>query len=193
MSRELPSARRTGRRPRRIVRLALLAVLTVVGVAAAPGIASAAAPTVTPLLDCFVRNTDGSVTVVLGYTSTYPNQVSIPLTNKKNYASPASFSSQFPTRFQAGTHHGVVTLRLSPTDLAALSWYLDGRTLDFAAATAGSSACSPQQLPALANGAAMALGVCLAGVAGVVLAWRARRRWAAARPVQPGDEGPRHA
>jgi hypothetical protein len=185
MSRTPWSAWVIRRRPRRLVWPALVAVLTVVGVAAAPGTASAAAPTVTPLLDCFVKNGDGSVTVVLGYTSTYPNQVSIPLTNKKNIANPASFSSQLPTRFQAGTHHGVATLRLSPTDLAASSWYLEGTTLNFATATASSRACTPQQLPALANGAAVALGVGLAGAVGAVMAQRARRRWGSSGPVRP--------
>jgi hypothetical protein len=170
-----------------------VAVLTLIGVLAAPGAASAAPKMVTPLLDCYVVNGDGSVTVVLGYTSTWPNQVSIPLANGKNYIDLGDFSSQLPTKFEAGTHHGVATLHLSQADLAGLSWYLDGTTLDVAAASRNAGECSATQLPALANGAALVLGVGLAGVAGVVMAQRARRRRAATGRVQPADEGQSHA
>jgi hypothetical protein len=139
------------------------------------------------MLDCYVKNSDGSVTVVLGYTSTYPNQISIPLTNKKNYVAPGSFSSQLPTKFEEGTHHGAFTVTVTPEDLAALSWYLDGTTLDFAAATQSAGQCNATQLPAVANGAAVVLGVALAGVAGLVLAQRTRRRRAARGPVATHD------
>jgi hypothetical protein len=168
----------------------LVAVLTTLALVIVPGTASAAAPTVTPLLDCVVKNADGSTTVVLGYTSTYPNQISIPLTNGKNYAEPVSYSYELPTRFDEGTHHGAFSMRVSATDLAGgVSWYLDGTTLDLPAA-GGSDVCDSQQLPALANGAAVVLGVCLAGLAGLVMARRSRRRWApASRAVQPAHEG----
>lgn len=193
MSRAPRSAGVFRRLPRRLTWPALVAVMTAVGVAVAPGVASAAAPTVTPLLDCYLHNGDGSVTLVLGYTSTYPNQVSIPLTNKKNFTEPHTFSSALPTRFQKGTHHGVVTLRVTPDELAGLSWFLDGTTLDLAAATRGATQCSATQLPALANGAAVVLGVGLAGVAGVVMARRARRRRPHPGPVPTGGGDPRHA
>jgi hypothetical protein len=193
MSRTPSSPGVSRRPPRRLAWAALVAVVTALALAAVPGTASAAAPTVTPLLDCYVLNGDGSVTVVLGYSSSYPNHVSIPLTNKKNYAFPESFSSQLPTKFESGTHHGVATLHLSPADLAVLSWYLEGTTLDLAPATRGAGQCSATQLPALANGAAVVLGVGLAGMAGLIMTQRARRRWAAPGPLEPADQESRHA
>jgi hypothetical protein len=127
-------------------------------------------------------NGDGSRTVVLGYTSTYPNQVSIPLTNKKNYTNPESYGSALPTRFQAGTHHGVLALTISKTELSASSyWYLDGTKLYFTARTDASGTCNSVQLPAFANGAALTVGLGLAGVVGAVIVWWTRRRVLTAR------------
>ena len=176
-------------RPRLLVWFVLLAVWTVVGVVAAPGTAMAAAPTVTPLFDCYVVNGDTSMTVVLGYTSTYPNQVSIPLTNKKNYAQPGGYSSQLPTRFQAGTHHGVATLHVAAADLGSLSWHLDGTTLNFTGTPGGVSKCSPTQLPALADGAVLTLVFVLAGASGVFVLRRMHGRGSASGDLPVVGQG----
>jgi hypothetical protein len=175
--------RRTTRRSpgaRGLTRLLVRFVLVTglgLAVAGVAGSASAAAPTVTPLLDCSFANGDGSLTVVLGYTSTYPNQVSIPLTNKKNYTNPASYGSALPTKFQAGTHHGVAALTLTKADLSASPyWYLDGTTLRLPGAPDPSGKCNSVQLPGFANGAALTVGLVLAGVVGALVVWRVRRR-----------------
>jgi hypothetical protein len=80
-------------------------------------------------------------------------------------------------------------MHLSAADMAAISWYLDDTTLDFSSALRGAGECSSLQLPALANGAAVVLGVALAGAAGAVMARRARRRSVVSGPVQPADQG----
>jgi hypothetical protein len=167
---------------RLLVRFVLLTGVVLAGTAGLSGSASAAAPTVTPLLDCAFANGDGSLTVVLGYTSSYPNQVSIPLTNKKNYTNPASYGSALPTRFQAGTHHGVAALTIPKADRSASpSWYLDGTTLFFPSSPAASGKCDAVQLPGFANGAALTVGFVLTGVVGALVVWRVRRRAAVAR------------
>jgi hypothetical protein len=167
---------------RLLVGSVLVTGLVVAGLAGLASSASAAAPTVTPLLDCAFANGDGSLTVVLGYTSTYPNQVSIPLTNKKNYTNPASYGSGLPTRFHAGTHHGVAALTIAKADRSASSyWYLDGTTLHFPSAPAASGKCDSVQLPGFANGAALTVGLVLTGAVGALVVWRVRRRVAVTR------------
>jgi hypothetical protein len=153
----------------------LIAALSALAVWAVPGTAAAAKPTVTPLFDCYARNSDGSMTVILGYRSTYPNQASIPHGNQ-NSTNPSSYQTQMPTTFEAGTHHGVVSVRVTQADLAANPyWYLDGTTLYYQAAASASGICSRSQLPALANGAAVVVCLLVAGAVGALVVRRVRR------------------
>jgi hypothetical protein len=167
-------------RRRRSVRLsALFAVLAALVLSALPGTASATTttttPKVTPILDCYAQNSDGSWTVVLGYSSTYTGTKSI-ARGVNNYTNPASYGPQMPTQFKRGTYHGVVTVKVSQADMWANPyWYLDGTTLDYRAAAYASGICTPSQLPALANGAVLVGGLVFAGVIGVVVVRRVRR------------------
>ena len=165
------------RRPRSLA--VLLAVCVAVLLSAVPGTASAAPPDVTPFVDCFRVNSDGSHTFVFGYTNANDKRSTIPY-GHKNVLDPSQFQRAQPKYFLAGTHRGVFSLRLSAADLAAgPRWVLDGKTLDLR--SAGSAAqCSPSTpLPALGNGAGLALVLVAGGVFGVFFVRRSIRGSAA--------------
>jgi hypothetical protein len=183
--------RSTGGRPtawlrRRLVWPALMAAFAAVLVSATPGIASASTGTVTPLLDCYAQNSDGSYTVILGYTNTNPGTTNIPI-GTNNYTYPTSYQSQMPTRFTSGTHHAVVTVRVSQADVYNNArWYLDGHTLNYLQAAYASGICTPQQLPALGNGTGLVVALLIGGVAGVVIIRRLVRRGGDRTPAGTG-------
>jgi hypothetical protein len=168
------------RRRRPLVWSAFVAVLAAVFISAVPGTASAATQKVTPLLDCYQQNSDGSVTVVLGYSSTYTTTKTFTAGSSSNYSSPSSYNSSMPTSFAPGAHHLVLTLRLPPSVVYGNpSWTLDGTTLNYLSMAQLAGTCTPSQLPAMANGAALAVGlVVLAGV-GVLVVRLVRRNRAA--------------
>jgi hypothetical protein len=169
-----------GRIGRRSAWPAVLAVLVAVLVSATPGIASATTGTVTPLLDCYARNSDSSYTVILGYTNPNPGTTNIPIgTNNSTF--PTSYQSQMPTKFASGTHHAVLTVRVSQYDVYNNArWYLDGHTLNYLSAANASGICTAEQLPALGNGALMAGVLLVAGLVGFLMIRRIRRRGAVA-------------
>jgi len=158
---------------RRLCRFALVAVLMTLFVSAAPGTASAAG--VVPLVDCYVQNSNGTFTVILGYNSPYTSTTTIPR-GTRNYATPSTYTSQLPTVFKRGEQHGVAKLTISANDMyyGNASWYLDGNTLNYW--SAGNVAiCTSAQLPAFANGAALVVLLLGAGAVGVVVVRRVRR------------------
>lgn len=176
-----PSSRQ---RRRRFRTAALLAAVATVVLPVLPGTASAAPPRVVPQVDCFYAHDDGSVTLVLGYRSTYPTTQTIPR-GRKNFATPATYNSSLPTTFEPGTHNGVAALRVSAGHLnRGNAWQLDGTELNYRSATSGTSLCTQAQLPAFANGAALTGGLVLAGIVGFLVVRRIRR--ATPRATSPG-------
>jgi uncharacterized membrane-anchored protein len=176
---------RDGRR--RSLWAALVAVAAAVLVWASPGVASATVTgSVTPILDCYTQNSDGSWSVILGYTSTYPGKKNIAV-GSSNYTNPYSYSTQMPTQFSSGTVHAAVRVKVSYYDMTYNTyWYLDGHTLNYMAAAAASGVCSPStQLPANGNGTGIAVALVVAGVLGALLVHRLSSR----RPaVVPGTD-----
>jgi hypothetical protein len=180
---EEPSTRHR-RRPRRLVAAALVAAVVAVLIAALPGTAAAAPPQVVPLVNCYYPHSDGSVTVVFGYTSTYSSTRTIPR-GTRNYTTPASYGTKMPTTFKPGTNNGVATVRVAAGDLTPTTgWYLDGSSLNYLTAAYAVGVCTQAQLPALANGAAIVVALLLAGAAGVLVVRRVRR--VALRSTVPG-------
>jgi hypothetical protein len=167
---------------------AAVAVLAAVLLSAAPGIASADTGTVTPLLDCYTPNSDGSYTVILGYTNTDTTTRAIPY-GSLNYTTPSTYQSLMPTQFQPGTRHAAFSVQVAPADLnSTSSWSLDGHTLNYLSAASASGICSAStSLPATGNGTGLAIALLAGGVVGVVGLHRATRRRAAtvaaARPA----------
>jgi hypothetical protein len=169
-------------RPRyRQRRLAVLvAVCSAVWLSAVPGVATGAPPmSVTPFVDCYRAEPDGTLTIVLGYTNTWKNETTLGW-GSRNSLHPSQYHRSQPKEFLTGTQHGVFSLRLSASDLdAGARWELDRTTLDFSSARSASE-CSPSTpLPALGNGAGLALVLVAGGAFGVWFVRRVIRRSAA--------------
>ena len=164
-------ARRIGTRAAAGAAAAALVVL------ATPGSASAATTAVTPLLDCYMQNSDGSYTAVLGYNSTYGSAQSIPV-GTRNTFSPTSYNGRQPTSYEAGVHHAAFSVKVYSADIATgVTWTLDGTTLNYAAAAYASGICAPgTSLPAEGNGTGWTIALAGAGLVAGAAAWRARRR-----------------
>jgi hypothetical protein len=169
---------RARRRPRSLA--VLVAVCSALWLSAVPGVAAAAPPmSVTPFVDCYRENPDGTLTIVLGYTSTWKKATTIGW-GSRNSLYPSQYHRSQPKQFLTGTQHGVLALRLTASDLdAGARWELDRTTLDFSSARSASE-CSPSTpLPALGNGAGLALVLFAGGAVGVWFVRRAARRSAA--------------
>jgi hypothetical protein len=170
---------RARRRPRTLA--VLLAVCFALWMSALPGVAAAAPPmSVTPFVDCYRANPDGSLTIVLGYTSTWKKETTIGW-GSRNALHPSQFHRSQPKQFLTGTQHGAFSLQLSASDLAAgARWELDRTTLTFSSAVSASE-CSPSTpLPALGNGTGIAAVLVAAGAFGIFSVRRLVRRSAAA-------------
>ena len=181
-----PSRRR--RRLRR--RLALSALLATFFVSLAPGVAAAAPPSsgssgvVFPFIDCYVKNSDGGYTFVLGYTSTYASTVDFSHGND-DHVWPAAHQSQVPTSFDPGTHHGAWSFTIKGSDLPDARWEIDGTTLSFEPVLRFIPTCSaPTEMPAWGNGTGGAIALGVAGLIGVLLLRRATKREAAAAALR---------
>lgn len=159
----------------RAPRIALVAVLALGWLLAAPGAASAAG-TVKPVLDCYLTNSDGSVTAVIGYVNTGEPR-DIPLGNR-NKLRPVTFHGVQPTRFESGTVRGAFSITLTRSELQQRPrWNLDGYTLDYRSTSAATSSCpSSTELPEEGNGTGPAIALAVAGVVGGVVVHRANRR-----------------
>ena len=161
--------RRSGRRRRLAV---LVAVCSALWLSAVPGVAAAAPPmSVTPFVDCFRAEPDGTFTIVLGYTSTWENETTIGW-GSRNSLLPSQYHQSQPKEFLTGTQHGAFSFRLSASELDDARWELDRTTLELSSARSASE-CSPSTpLPALGNGAGFALVLVAGGAFGV---WSVRR------------------
>jgi hypothetical protein len=167
MSREPRTRRHVG-----LVRAALVAVIGLVGLVAAPGTASAHYGVVTPLFECVTKlhGADGW-TALLGYS----NSSSTPVTwavGPNNVLRPTARNGEQPTTFQPGTHRGEFTVAFKTGN--SVSWTVGGLSV---AATMNSKRCpAPTELPAEGNGTGPAIVLVSAGVIGAVALHRARRR-----------------
>ncbi len=166
----------------RATHLALAAVIVVVGLVAFPGMASAAG-SVTPLVDCVVKNSDGSWTAVFGYDNSTGTTVTIPV-GLDNYITPRSYGSPQPTTFAPGVHRGAFTV---PVQLGeGPVWTVEQRTS--AGVVSTTPACpSSTELPATGNGTGPVIGLAVAGVVGAVVVHRANRRARALAGTSRGD------
>ena len=159
--------------------IAMLAVLAVPGTASAAttGIGTVPTGTITPTLQCITKKSDGSVTAVLGYTSSAKTTATIAV-GQLNQLSPSRFSGKQPSTFQPGAHPGVLSLTLTSTEyMNGAYWWVDGNVVYFDwARTQSGPFCSPgTTLPANGNGTGIAVGLVAAGLVGVVVVRRVRR------------------
>lgn len=171
------TANTAGRRAGQVLLAGLVAALALlVGPATAQ-----AAGTVTPTASCYQPNSDGTVSVLLGYT----NNTSVPQTIPRgptNVISPSRYDGVQPTTFAPGNHPGAFAVTVPASDARGGSWTLDGVTLTNASAVgqcpAGTS------LPADGNDYGMTMVLLAAGaVAGVALRRSHRRDKRTALPA----------
>jgi hypothetical protein len=167
MSRESRTRRRVG-----LARAALVAVIGMVGLLAAPGTASAHYGVVTPLFECVTKlhGADGW-TALLGYSNTGNAPVTWAV-GPGNVLRPSARNGEQPTTFQPGTHRGVFTVAFKTGN--SVSWTVGGISVN---ATMNSKRCpASTELPAEGNGTGPAIVLVSAGVIGAVVLHRARRR-----------------
>jgi LPXTG-motif cell wall-anchored protein len=169
----------TGRAARLATRLAVGGAAAALVTIATPGIASATTTgDVTPMLDCYTYNSNGTYTVILGYTSTFPGNKNFAQGSSTNYATPSKYNSVLPTSFKSGTNHAVVRVDVSAYEVnSGASWFLNGHQLNYLAAAQASGVCSPgTTLPASGNGTGIAVALGAGGVVGAVFLRRFRKR-----------------
>ncbi|MGY1702252.1 hypothetical protein [Geodermatophilus sp. SYSU D00766] len=158
----------------RALRIAAAAAVGAV-VALTPGTAGAAPnrsapPDVVPVVDCVVRNGDGSWTAVFGYDNRTGATVDIPV-GPANQVTPTGYGAPQPTRFAPGLRRGVFSVTV--TRGGGPVWHLGSTNL---AARKTDTACPPStQMPADGNGTGAAIGVAVAAGVGAVLLRRSRR------------------
>ena len=173
------TSRKTGSRIRAsFARLAAIGVIAALGLVFTPGTASAA-PGVSPIVDCYRDNGDGTVWVVLGYKNTTGSSTTISY-GSANQFYPSRLHGQQPEQFAAGTVHGAFTVRLAYHEVADARWALNGTTLRYSHNAQYATVCPPTtQLPADGNGTGTAVALGAAGVIGAGVLYRFRRRVAA--------------
>ncbi|MFQ1002138.1 hypothetical protein [Modestobacter sp. SSW1-42] len=163
------TANTAGRRAGQVLLAGLVAALALL---VSPATAQAAG-TVTPTASCYQPNSDGTVSVLLGYVNNTNVTQTIPR-GPSNVITPSRYDGAQPTTFAPGSHPGAFAVTAPASDAWGGSWTLDGVTLSNASAVnqcpAGTS------LPADGNGYGMTMVLLAAGaVAGVAL-WRSHRR-----------------
>ncbi|MGY1705902.1 hypothetical protein ACI79C_15155 [Geodermatophilus sp. SYSU D00697] len=174
----------------RIARLLLALGVAAVALVVTPGTASATGG-VTGIVSCYTDNLDGSYTVVVGYTSSYPDTVTLPL-GPTNQAYPTRLQGAQPTVFKPGTHHAAFTVQITNADLwANARWELDGTVLQYNSLVSYATVCpSSTQMPADGNGSGPVIALAAAGLVGAVAVVRSRRRAAATtEPAAPEVTG----
>lgn len=153
------------RRPGRVA-LALLVAAVPLG---SSGMA-AAAPAVTPVLECVVPQGSRTFTAVLGYSNTSARTVTVPF-GSSNKLTPTRFDGGQPTSFLPGRHRGVFSVRV---DHPSVTWMLQGTHLRL---DPDASRCPPStEMPGDGNGTGPVVAVGIAGVVAALLVRRMRGR-----------------
>ena len=164
-------SRRTEGAPGRWAGRSLLtALVAVAALLSAPAAAQAAG--LTPTIACYQANSDGTVSVLLGYENSSGVTQTVPL-GPDNVIYPSRLDGLQPTTFDPGSHPGAFAVTLPAGEAWGANWWLDG-----AAVTSGSSAseCPPgTSLPADGNGTGMTIALLVAGAIAALALWRSRR------------------
>ncbi|MCZ2827646.1 hypothetical protein O2W14_02195 [Modestobacter sp. VKM Ac-2986] len=157
---------------RRTGHVLLAGLVAAVALLLGPGTAQAAG-TVTPTASCYQPNSDGSVSVLLGYVNNTGVTQTIPY-GPGNVISPSRYDRAQPTSFAPGSHPGAFAVTVPASDAWGGSWTLDGVTLSNASVVgqcpAGTS------LPADGNGLGMTMVMVGSGLVAAVALVVSRRR-----------------
>ena len=169
----MTSTRRTATiAARRLSQAVLVALVALVALLVGPGVAQAAG-TVVPTATCYQPNSDGSVSVLLGYVNNSSVTQTVPL-GPDNVIYPSRFQGTQPTSFAPGSHPGTFALTLPASEAWGANWWLDGSAVT--SGTSVSQCPAGTSLPADGNGLGMTMVMLAAGaVAAVALAVSRRR------------------
>jgi hypothetical protein len=144
------TATTAGRRVRQGVLVGLVALVALL---VGPGVAQAAG-TVTPTVSCYQPNSDGSVSVLLGYRNSSTVTQTVPL-GPDNVIYPTRYNGQQPTSFAPGDHPGVFALTVPGSEIYSSNWWLDGSGVT--SGTSVSQCPAGTSLPADGNGLGMTM------------------------------------
>ncbi|WP_409331127.1 hypothetical protein [Trujillonella humicola] len=174
------SSRTTGSRiGARFARLGAIGVIAALMMIFTPGTASASG-TVTPIVDCYRYNGDGTYWIVLGYSNTTGSQKTYPY-GTANQVYPTRLQGQQPRQFAAGTVHGTWRVLLTHSEIfyQDARWILNGQTLRYSYYVQYATVCPPTTvLPADGNGTGTAVALGAAGAVGAAVLYRFRRKLA---------------
>ncbi len=134
----------------------------------------AAAAGVTPLVDCMVKNSDGSYTVVMGYENTGSSAVTLKPGSPDNRLRPAHVEDVLPSRFEPGVHRGTASGTIDRG--SSMEWQLDGQVLRLTASAPPPFCPPPTEMPAEGNGTGVVVALGAAGIVGAVAVRNVRRR-----------------
>ena len=186
MTRRRGTANSTGRRARYG---GLAGLVALVALLTGPGVAQAAGAVV-PTVSCYQPNSDGSVSVLLGYDNSSGVPQTIPR-GADNVISPSRYDGTQPTTFAPGSHPGAFALTVASADVFSANWTLDGSSLS--SATPVSQCPAGTSLPAGGNGLGMTMVVLATGVVAavalVVSRLRGRRAASAGDGVASAGDG----
>lgn len=158
-------------------RLAVIGVIAALATVFTPGTASAAG-SVTPIVDCYRDNGDGTFWVVMGYENTMGSQKTYPY-GTANQVYPTRVQGTQPRTFAKGTVHGAWRVQLTFSEIfyQDARWTLNGNTTKYSQYVQYATVCPPSTvLPADGNGIGTAVAVGGAGVVGAFMLVRFRRR-----------------
>ncbi len=165
----------------RTARLVVAALaIALLGVLWAPGAsaADAAKKSLTPFVDCYFLNADGTVTVSIGVTSTNATTVTVPVGGENkvtNVAAAVKDDLGQPTVFLPGTRRNVWAPTVTMRDIdKGADWELTGNKVQLAASV---TSCSEKPVPAEGNALAVLAFAAVVTVAGALaLSGRPGRR-----------------
>jgi hypothetical protein len=160
-----------------------VALATGAVLATGPGTAAAAqGDGLTPFVECITRHANGSWTAVLGYENTGRTAVTVP-GGARNKVTPDKAAPAVPTTFAPGRHRGAFSVTVSKG--AGVVWHLGDDNLRVRE-NSGPACPPPTEMPADGNGTGPALALGAAGIVGVVLFRRLRRRDPVSSDPAPG-------
>ena len=165
-----------------VLAAALLLLVSPAPAGAATGVGTVPSGTVTPSTECVQKNSNGTYTALLGYSSSAATAVTI-AKGQLNQLAPTRLDGAQPTTFQPGAHRGAFSVTLTSSEYTnGAYWYVDGgfAYFDLARTRQGPFCPAGTALPATGNGTGVAAALVLAGAIGVLLVRRVRRRGEAA-------------
>jgi hypothetical protein len=137
--------------------------------------AASAAPinkTVTPFMNCYWDNGDGTVTVSVGYTSTNAGTVTIPV-GPDNRVTPGAANRGQPTTFLHGTQNNAWAVTVGYAEIANdVNWYVTGNSVTVSTP----NRCATKPVSQVGSVGALLVGAAALACGALAVGWHRRRR-----------------